>query len=186
MKIYTKKGDHGDTQLIGKRVRKTNERVNAYGTIDELNSFIGIAVSELIASADLEDVRNDLIKIQHELFDLGGDLANVTNKGDWATKEEYVTYLEDKIDKYWDESPEIKTFILPGGDKEAAQLHVCRTVARRAERAILKIDSTETLPPVAVKYVNRLSDYFFAAARVVNHRRGTTDVLYERGKDVFS
>ncbi|UCZ54730.1 cob(I)yrinic acid a,c-diamide adenosyltransferase [Bacillus shivajii] len=186
MKIYTKKGDKGETQLIGKRVKKTHERVEAYGSIDELNSFIGVAVAEIADRKDLQDVKNDLLKIQHELFDLGGDLANVTGKVDWATKEEYVNDLEEKIDHYCQESPDITKFILPGGQQAAAHLHVCRTVTRRAERTLLKIDEDETLPPVAVKYVNRLSDYFFAAARVINYRLGTKDVLYERGKDVFS
>ncbi|MBU9723998.1 MULTISPECIES: cob(I)yrinic acid a,c-diamide adenosyltransferase [Bacillaceae] len=183
MKIYTKKGDEGETQLVGKKVAKTHERVEAYGTIDELNSFIGVTISKI--SSKHSDIHNDLVKIQHELFDLGGDLANVTKKENWAVKEEYVKYLENRIDVYWNESPPLKKFILPGGVTGAAELHVCRTVARRSERKVLLIKDEYPIPPDALKYINRLSDYFFAAARAVNYREGGEDVLYERGSDVF-
>ncbi|QKS71054.1 cob(I)yrinic acid a,c-diamide adenosyltransferase [Paenalkalicoccus suaedae] len=181
MKIYTKKGDKGQTQLIGKRVSKTHARVESYGTVDELNSFIGVAIAEL----DQEDMISDLEIIQHELFDIGGDLANVTEKKEWALKEASITRLEHKIDAYWAEAPELKTFILPGGEKAAAHLHVCRTVARRAERLTVAIDDGSELPPFALAYLNRLSDYFFAAARAVNARKNREDILYKRGKDVF-
>ncbi|SDY61016.1 cob(I)alamin adenosyltransferase [Evansella caseinilytica] len=184
MKIYTRKGDEGSTHLIGKRVTKTNARVEAYGMIDEMNSFLGLALSYLTDDI-YNDLRADLTKIQHELFDLGGDLANVSEKLDWALKEEYVSYLENRIDEYWEEAPALKNFILPGGEKGAAYLHVCRTVTRRAERQALKISDQHPLPPAALKYINRLSDYFFAAARVVNHRAGKADIPYERSKDVF-
>ncbi|MBU9714284.1 cob(I)yrinic acid a,c-diamide adenosyltransferase [Evansella tamaricis] len=184
MKIYTKKGDKGDTQLVGKRVRKTHERVEAYGTIDELNSFIGIALSYL-TEEKFSDLKDDLLKIQHELFDLGGDLANVTGNGKWASKEDYVPYLETRIDYLWAEVPPLKQFILPGGEKGSAYLHICRTIARRAERKVIAIDEKETLPPVAIQYLNRLSDFLFAAARVINYRSGREDILYERGKDIL-
>ncbi|WP_099548043.1 cob(I)yrinic acid a,c-diamide adenosyltransferase, partial [Pseudomonas sp. 2995-3] len=105
--------DQGKTHLVGKRVPKTNERVEAYGTIDELNSFIGVTLTKVLEKH--KDIRSDLLKIQHELFDLGGDLANVTKTDNWAIKEEYVTYLEGKIDVYWNEAPQLKKFILPGG-----------------------------------------------------------------------
>ncbi|UTR09584.1 cob(I)yrinic acid a,c-diamide adenosyltransferase [Evansella sp. LMS18] len=181
MKIYTKKGDTGDTQLIGKRVRKTNERVEAYGTLDELNSFIGLAVASL-QDEKMEDLVKDLQKIQHELFDLGGDLANVSKKTgeEWAIKEEYVPYLEKRIDVYTEELTPFRAFILPGGSSAAAHLHVCRTVARRGERNILRINDEYEIPPAAVKYLNRLSDFFFTAARTVNERYGKEDILYKR------
>ncbi|PYZ94468.1 ATP:cob(I)alamin adenosyltransferase [Salipaludibacillus keqinensis] len=184
MKIYTKNGDQGDTQLIGKKVKKTHDRVEAYGTVDELNSSIGLAMTFLHKS-NHEDMLKDLTRIQHELFDLGGDLANVSKKQDWAVKKEYIDVLEKRIDNYWEEAPPIHTFILPGGEQGAAQLHVCRTIARRAERLVVKITDQEETPPHAIAYLNRLSDYFFAAARAVNARAGTEDILYERGKDVF-
>lgn len=185
MKIYTRNGDEGKTHLIGKRVMKTNERVEAYGTIDELNSFLGVAIAYVTDTSNNQQLLQDLLKIQHELFDLGGDLANVTGEMNWATKEENIQYLEERIDEYWNEAPPLKKFILPGGDKAAAYLHVCRTVTRRAERQILKIDTEYPLPPTAIKYINRLSDYFFAAARVINFRSGRDDIPYERSKDVF-
>ncbi|WP_416149671.1 cob(I)yrinic acid a,c-diamide adenosyltransferase [Salipaludibacillus sp. HK11] len=184
MKIYTKQGDHGNTQLIGQKVKKTHERVEAYGTVDELNSAIGLAITFLNKEIHIDMIEN-LTKIQHELFDLGGDLANVTDNQKWAVKKEYIDDLEKNIDKYWEEAPELRKFILPGGEKGAAQLHVCRTIARRAERLVVKVDEQMDTPPNAIAYLNRLSDYFFAVARAVNVRSGTDDVLYERGSDVF-
>ncbi len=184
MKIYTKKGDKGETQLIGRRVRKTNSRVEAYGTVDELNSFIGVAAVSL-KSDNTKDIYEELLTIQHELFDLGGDLANVSGKSEWALNPESVERLELRIDAYWDESPPINTFILPGGHEGAAHLHVCRTVARRAERLASGIDDEDPLPPAALPYLNRISDFFFAAARAVNARTGYEDILYARGKNEF-
>ncbi|WP_444685601.1 cob(I)yrinic acid a,c-diamide adenosyltransferase [Alkalicoccus luteus] len=183
MKIYTKKGDKGETQLIGRKVPKTNERVNAYGTVDELNSFIGVAAASL--PENCKDIQQELLEIQHELFDIGGDLANVTGRSDWALSAKAVTRLEGAIDRYWEEAPEIKTFILPGGTKAAADMHVCRTVARRAERMTAAISDDDPMPPEALPYLNRLSDYFFAAARAVNHRNDVPDIAYARGKTVF-
>lgn len=184
MKIYTKQGDTGNTQLIGKRVPKTNQRVEAYGTVDELNSFIGTAVSSM-KTENLKDIKESLLVIQHELFDLGGDLANVTDKAEWALSEDAVGVLENLIDIYWEEAPPLRKFILPGGDEAAAHLHICRTVARRAERLTAAINDSHKLPPSAIPYLNRLSDFFFAAARAVNARKGVEDILYARGKDVF-
>lgn len=160
MKIYTKYGDKGETQLIGKKVSKTHYRVEAYGTLDELNSFIGLSLVHL--EDDLyHDIKLDLQKIQHELFDLGGELANVSQNRDSVVKEEYVVYLEERIDKYWGEAPELKSFILPGGTKGASYLHVCRTVARRAERKLVHIKDSVPVSPTVFQYVNRLSDFFF-------------------------
>lgn len=184
MKIYTKKGDKGETQLIGKRVKKTNDRVEAYGTVDELNSFVGMSIVALDGDG-YEDIKSDLTKIQHELFDLGGDLANVTDKKEWSLQKNTVTFLEERIDKHWAEAPPLKKFILPGGEPAAAQLHVCRTVSRRAERLAVSINDNHDMPPYALAYLNRLSDYFFAVARAVNARAKRDDVLYERGGDVF-
>lgn len=184
MKIYTKQGDKGQTQLIGKRVVKTDQRVSSYGTIDELNSFIGVAAASM-TSKSLLDIQQELFTIQHELFDLGGDLANVTGKDEWKLTVDPISRLESLIDAYWEEAPEIRTFILPGGDIAAANLHVCRTVARRAERLTIAIDDEHALPPAAIPYLNRLSDFFFAAARAVNFRQDVEDILYARGKNVF-
>lgn len=177
MRIYTKTGDKGETQLIGKKVSKTHQRVEAYGTLDELNSFVGVTIVHLKDKL-FNDIVDDLQKIQQELFDLGGDLANISAK-DKLVKEDYVSYLESRIDKYWDEAPELKSFILPGGTQGAAYLHVCRTIARRAERRLVQIDDDFPVSPIAYKYLNRLSDFFFAAARAVNTRSNVNDVLYK-------
>lgn len=177
MKIYTKSGDEGNTHLIGKKVPKTDLRVEAYGTVDELNSLIGVTLIHL--SDHHVDIRNDLKKIQQELFDLGGDLANVTSRETYYIQESFIEDLEHRIDEYWEESPPLESFILPGGQSGAAYLHQCRTVARRAERRIVDVAHEEPTPPAAIPYMNRLSDYFFSAARVVNVREGYEDTPYD-------
>lgn len=185
MKIYTRTGDKGQTALIGGRVDKDDIRVEAYGTVDELNGFVGLAITEL--DDDLfADVIHDLEKIQHELFDCGGDLASVSKRRKVKLTEEDITYLEEKIDEYIDETPELERFILPGGSKPAATIHVARTVTRRAERLVVTLmKQDELVPPVTLQYLNRLSDYFFAVARVINFRLDIPDVEYVRSAKVF-
>ncbi|WLV24042.1 cob(I)yrinic acid a,c-diamide adenosyltransferase [Aciduricibacillus chroicocephali] len=185
MKLYTKTGDQGETALIGARVAKDNIRVEAYGTIDELNCFVGSAVAELDAN-HFADLLEDLETIQHELFDAGSDLANVTAKRVLKLSETAVTNLEDRIDTLSEEAPEIERFILPGGTKAAAALHIARTVCRRAERSVVTlINKEKDVPDVPLRYLNRLSDYFFAAARVANSRVDVRDVEYVRSAKVF-
>ncbi|MER2038962.1 MAG: cob(I)yrinic acid a,c-diamide adenosyltransferase [Solibacillus sp.] len=185
MKLYTKQGDTGKTSIIGGRVDKDHLRVEAYGTIDELNSFIGKAVSEL-DSAKFQDVINDLTAIQHELFDGGGDLANVMKERHYKLSEEPIAILEKRIDALSDEAPALQRFILPGGAPAAATLHIARTVARRAERQTVSLmKEIDDVSPIVQKYLNRLSDYLFAAARVVNHRLSIKDVEYIRSANVF-
>lgn len=185
MKIYTKTGDQGKTSLIGGRVSKDHLRVEAYGTIDELNSFIGKAVTEL-DPGKFKDILGDLETIQHELFDCGGDLANVMKERKYKLQEASVEALEKRIDALSEELPPLKRFILPGGSPAAATLHIARTVTRRAERQVVKLmNEEEEVPGVIQKYLNRLSDYFFVAARAVNFRLNVNDVQYIRGGDVF-
>lgn len=185
MKIYTRTGDKGQTSVIGGRLDKDDIRVEAYGTIDEVNSFIGLAAAELDASM-FQDILADLEKIQHELFDCGGDLATVSEKAPQKLTDEAVTYLEERIDAFIDEAPELEKFILPGGSKAAAIIHIARTVSRRAERLVVSlIKSGAAVSPLSLQYVNRLSDYFFAAARVINYRLGVKDVEYIRSANVF-
>lgn len=185
MKIYTKTGDKGTTSLIGGRVSKNHVRVEAYGTVDEVNSFIGKAVTELDAKL-FQDILADLETIQHELFDCGGDLANVMKERIYKLQEASVETLEKRIDALSEELPPLKRFILPGGAPAAATLHIARTIARRAEREVVTLMSeVEDVPEVIQKYLNRLSDYLFVAARAVNHRLGVKDVEYVRGGDVF-
>ncbi|MED3661343.1 cob(I)yrinic acid a,c-diamide adenosyltransferase [Ureibacillus sp. FSL K6-8385] len=185
MKIYTKTGDKGKTSLIGGRVPKDHLRVEAYGTIDELNAFIGKAASEL-DPAKFQDILKDLETIQHELFDCGGDLANVMKERKYKLQEASIEALEKRIDALSEELPPLKRFILPGGAPAAATLHIARTVTRRAERQVVKLmNSEEDVPAVVQKYLNRLSDYFFVAARAVNFRLNVKDVEYIRSGDVF-
>ncbi|KAA0837179.1 cob(I)yrinic acid a,c-diamide adenosyltransferase [Bacillus paralicheniformis] len=186
MKLYTKTGDKGKTSLIGGKADKDHLRVEAYGTLDEANSFIGLAQSYLKAEEALfQDVLSELTAIQHELFDCGTDLAYVNVQEEGKLKTESITMLEERIDAYVEEAPRLTKFILPGGTETASFLHAARTVIRRAERKIVALAKEEDIPPLALPYVNRLSDYLFAAARIVNHRLGEVDVEYERSADVF-
>ncbi|WP_449619628.1 cob(I)yrinic acid a,c-diamide adenosyltransferase [Robertmurraya sp. Marseille-Q9965] len=185
MKLYTRTGDKGQTSIIGGRVDKDDIRVEAYGTVDEVNCFVGQAITELDETL-FKDVLSDLEKIQHELFDCGGDLANVTKKREPKLTEEAITYLESKIDKLIVEAPELERFILPGGAKAAASIHIARTVTRRAERLVVSLmKADDTTPVVCLQYLNRLSDYFFGLARVINFRLNVKDVEYIRSANVF-
>lgn len=185
MRIYTRTGDKGKTSIIGGRVDKDDIRVEAYGTVDEVNCFVGQAMVELDAEI-FKDVLDDLEKIQHELFDCGGDLANVTEKRVLKLQKDAIDYLEKKIDEYTDEAPELERFILPGGTKPSASIHIARTVTRRAERLVVKLLKADpTTPEIALQYLNRLSDYFFALARVINFRLQVGDVEYVRSAKVF-
>ncbi|SEM10091.1 cob(I)alamin adenosyltransferase [Mesobacillus persicus] len=185
MKLYTRTGDKGKTSLIGGRVDKDDVRVEAYGTVDEVNCFVGQAVTQL--NSDIfQDVLADLEKIQHELFDCGGDLANVSSKRELKLTTESIDYLEKRIDELIVEAPELERFILPGGAPAAASIHIARTVTRRAERLVVTLSKTDSeVPETALKYLNRLSDYFFALARVINFRLNQKDVEYVRSAKVF-
>ncbi|RFU71413.1 cob(I)yrinic acid a,c-diamide adenosyltransferase [Peribacillus saganii] len=185
MRIYTRTGDQGKTSLIGGRVDKDDIRVEAYGTVDEVNCFVGQALAELDPKR-FKDIIVDLEKIQHELFDCGGDLANVSDKRPMKLKDEAVDYLEARIDELIKEAPELERFILPGGSKPSASVHIARTVTRRAERLVVSLMKTDdSLPQVTLKFLNRLSDYFFALARVINFRLNVKDVEYVRSAKVF-
>jgi cob(I)alamin adenosyltransferase len=185
MKLYTRTGDKGKTSIIGGRVDKDDIRVEAYGTVDEVNCFVGQVMTEL-DEVTFKDVLADLEKIQHELFDCGGDLANISDKVEFKLEKETIEYLEKKIDEYILEAPELERFILPGGTKPSTSIHIARTVTRRAERLVVSLmKNDEKTPELALKYLNRLSDYFFALARVVNYRLNVKDVEYVRSAKVF-
>ncbi|MGI9423028.1 MAG: cob(I)yrinic acid a,c-diamide adenosyltransferase [Hyphomicrobiaceae bacterium] len=187
-KIYTRTGDDGTTGLgNGERVAKQSLRVTAYGTVDEANAAIGVAY---VALADSEpDVGAKLRRIQNDLFDLGADLC-VPDRGETLTYEplritaDQVTRLEQDIDDLNAELQPLKSFILPGGSASAAALHVARTVARRAERLVVELaaEPNEPVNAFAIKYINRLSDFLFVAARFVNDR-GQSDVLWVPGEN---
>lgn len=174
MKIYTRGGDTGETSLFGgERVKKSAARVCAYGEVDELNAVLGVAASEL---GD-DDLCAKLTTIQSSLFDLGGELATPhaeareeKGKGMPRVRDADVTELEKWIDALETELTPLRNFILPGGAKAAALLHQARTVCRRAERSVIALAEHETVGPVPVRYLNRLSDLLFVMARVVNRR----------------
>ncbi|MGO4888235.1 cob(I)yrinic acid a,c-diamide adenosyltransferase [Anaerobacillus sp. MEB173] len=184
MKLYTRTGDEGKTSVIGGRLAKDDIRVVAYGTIDEVNSFVGQAITQL-DDQKFSDIIAELVKIQHELFDCGGDLAMVSDKYPYKASQEMVTFLEERIDDYIKQAPELEKFILPGGSPAAASIHICRTVTRRAERYATRLQQDAVTNPIVLKYLNRLSDYFFAVARVINARLNVKDVEYERSALVF-
>ncbi len=188
MKLYTRTGDEGKTSVIGARVAKDDARVEAFGTLDELNASVGMAAALIAGMKDAswDGMLSQLAEIQHELFDCGSDLSYANPEpSKLKVTDEMVLRLEARIDEYEAVTPPIQRFILPGGSPPAAVLHVCRTVCRRAERRIVTLAETQPCPPQVVKYANRLSDYFFAAARAANAALGVPDVEYERGAQVF-
>ena len=184
MKIYTKTGDKGETGLIGsKRVSKSDPRIIAYGSIDELNSNIGLSISILnLKNRDLfSDLIDLLVKVQNDLFIVGSDLADpayvMENEGHTPrVKENMTSYLECQIDKFERELLPIGFFILPGGCIESSLLHINRSIARRAETTVTELSKNQTINPAIIIYLNRLSDILFVAARLVNKRLGVEDV----------
>jgi cob(I)alamin adenosyltransferase len=188
MKIYTKTGDKGETGLIGgKRISKGDPRIVAYGSVDELNSNIGIAISSLAAkNRDLFlDLINIMTCIQSELFIVGSDLADprypAGNQNHYKTprtEENMASALEDAIDKFETELEPITFFILPGGSIEASLLHITRTIARRAEIAVTLLSTDQIINPIVLVYLNRLSDFLFVAARLINKRLGIKDIAW--------
>ena len=175
-KIYTKTGDDGTTGLgDGSRVAKDSARVIAYGTVDEANSCIGL----LLAGTVPGDVRELLVRIQHQLFDLGGELCI---PGHAAIFDADVEALEAHLDHYNDDLPALKDFILPGGGEAAARCHIARTVVRRAERDTVTLSRHDAVRPQAIRYLNRLSDLLFVLARVLARADGQGEVLWEHAR----
>ena len=171
-KIYTRTGDDGTTGLgDGSRTAKDSARVGAYGTVDEANSTIGL----ILASELPEDVRTLLTSVQHQLFDLGGELCI---PGHAAIFDADIERLEQQLDAFNEPLPPLKDFILPGGGEAAARCHVARTVVRRAEREAVALSRLEPVRPEAVRYLNRLSDLLFVLARVLARASGHGEVLW--------
>ncbi|MEE4297598.1 MAG: cob(I)yrinic acid a,c-diamide adenosyltransferase [Wenzhouxiangella sp.] len=171
-KIYTRTGDDGTTGLgDGSRTQKDSLRVEAYGTVDELNSTIGL----LIASLDQESIRSALLDIQHDLFDLGGELCV---PGMEMIHDRHIDRLETELDKLNAELPPLKDFILPGGSLAAAQAHLARTICRRAERRVISLARQEPVNDPVIRYLNRLSDLLFVIARTVARASGAGEVLW--------
>ncbi len=174
-KIYTRTGDEGSTGLgDGSRVPKEDARVEAYGTVDEANSCIGVilAVPGLPAA-----VHRTLTEVQHDLFDLGGELCIPTHR---AIAQSYIDRLESQLDAFNDALPPLKDFILPGGGPAAAACHVARTVCRRAERRTWTLARIEAVSPETLKYLNRLSDLLFVIARVLARHENGAETIWDR------
>mgnify|MGYP000250369762 FL=1 len=188
-KVYTRTGDTGQTGLVGgKRLPKDHPRIESYGSVDELNSVIGLALSFLAnkeASKRREKLGLILEAIQQKLFDTGSELATLPGdeyEGQITLQAENVEWLEEIIDAMNEELQPLKSFILPGGTSLNAFLHQARTVCRRAERDILKLNQIDLVNPEIIKYINRLSDFLFVAGRWVTETLGETETLWQPGK----
>lgn len=189
-KVYTKFGDRGDTMLAsGDTVGKDSPRVGAYGEVDELNATLGLIRVELarvaVAPAPLEFLAAldaSLTRIQQELFDLGAELATpgaTEGKAPLRVEEADITRLEHELDVWNADLPPLRSFILPGGGPLGAWAHLARTVCRRAERTVVALARVEPVRPEAIRYLNRLSDYFFVVSRAAAHRFGVPEVLWD-------
>ena len=186
-RIYTRAGDSGDTRLAGgQRILKDDLRIECYGTVDELNSFLGVARVTAEEAANhtekLVEFARTLKRVQHELFNLGSILATLPE--DVHPKQARVTHaeierLEAEMDRANDELAPLRSFVLPGSSRLEAELHVCRTVCRRAERLLVRLTQTGSAPAEALQYLNRLSDALFVWSRWVNHVGGCTETLWE-------
>ena len=178
MKIYTKTGDIGETSLFGgKRVSKAALRIESYGTIDELNAFIGFLHSRMTSP----DVPSVLRQIQDRLFTIGSSLAADPDQAHTILPdvcEEDVQLLESEIDRMDSQLPPLRNFILPGGHSDSAWCHILRTICRRAERRCVELHNEEPIDQMILKYLNRLSDYFFVLSRYISHLEGTPEVKW--------
>ena len=183
MKIYTKTGDKGTTALFGgKRLPKDDVRIEAYGTVDELNAFTGV----LNTTFD-DEIQNSLLtEIQSRLFTIGSNLASDPDK-DMITpdiKVEDITTLESAMDNMEKVLPPLRNFVLPGGHNAAALAHVCRTVCRRAERRVITLDRLISVEPLIIQYLNRLSDYFFMLSRYIVHINNSGEIAWIPRKEI--
>lgn len=179
MKIYTKTGDKGQTSLLGgKRLPKNDIRIEAYGSVDELNSFIGV-----LRDSYIENSQNKLlIEIQDRLFTIGSTLAAAGDTTKFKIphiNENDILILENAIDEMNNELEPMRSFILPGGCLSASHAHVCRTVCRRAERRCVELANSEEVSEIIIKYLNRLSDYFFVLSRFISKKLGSVDTPWQ-------
>lgn len=183
-RIYTKAGDQGETHLAGgQRVAKDSARIECYGTVDELNAFVGMAC--VSAAEKIPELAGILRRVQHELFNLGSILA--TRPEDVHPRQARITsaeieQLEKEIDRMNADLAPLRSFVLPGGSRVNTQLHACRTICRRAERIAVGLAREEQIPPEVIQYLNRLGDAFFVWSRWANHVLGVAEVLWEPNK----
>src|SRR6202167_4274816 len=179
-RVYTRRGDTGQTSLAGgQRLPKNDLRIEAYGTVDELNSFIGLARE---SARELRELDHILLRVQHELFNLGSILATMPE--DVHPKQARITsgdseQLEREIDRMNEGLPPLRSFVLPGGSRLNAELHICRTICRRAERICVALAREDNIPAEAVQYLNRLSDALFVWSRWASHVTGAAETLWE-------
>jgi cob(I)alamin adenosyltransferase len=182
-RVYTRQGDGGETSLAGgQRVQKDSRRIAAYGTVDELNSFVGMARQTAKDDGAVATLDGILLRVQHELFNLGSILATLPE--DVHPRQARITaaeiaQLEAEMDRMNEGLPALRSFVLPGGSRLNAELHVCRTVCRRAERLVTALAREEQVPAEAVQYLNRLSDAFFVWSRWASHLSGAPETLWE-------
>ncbi|MFA6916722.1 MAG: cob(I)yrinic acid a,c-diamide adenosyltransferase [Parachlamydiales bacterium] len=188
-KIYTKTGDAGETSLFtGKRVSKADAFIAALGAIDECNSAIGLSIAAFPKDISFDSLREELIIIQHALFDVGAAVATPRTQAVESKLQktrfdtEATNFLESWIDKHEHELPKLKAFILPGGHPAGATLHLARTICRRAERHAVPLYQNADITEEVLIYLNRLSDYLFVAARQINHLAGSPETLWEHHK----
>jgi cob(I)alamin adenosyltransferase len=175
-KIYTRTGDDGTTGLgDGSRTAKDSRRVEAYGTVDELNSVIGVVIAELNNAGGLEELASLLLDVQHHLFDLGGELCIPESE---MIADGHIERLEVELDRLNESLPRLKEFILPGGSPAAAHAHLARTVCRRAERRVIALARHEPVNEPAIRYLNRLSDLLFVVARTAARASGAGEVFW--------
>lgn len=187
-RVYTRSGDQGDTGLVGgKRVAKDSLRIEAYGTVDELNAAVGLARAfnqQGAASPARDRLEEILRRLQNELFDLGSELATppeAFRNGMFRVAETTVVALEQLMDECEKELDPLNSFVLPGGGRVSAFLHQCRTVCRRAERVVLRLQRAEDIGPGPLRYLNRLGDLFFVLSRWIGKHNGEREFLWERG-----
>jgi cob(I)alamin adenosyltransferase len=183
-RVYTRRGDDGTTSLAGgQRLAKNAARIEAYGTVDELNSFIGLARESVREAGEaVGELGTILLRVQHELFNLGSELATLPE--DLHPKQARITgaeaaQLEREMDRMNEELPDLRSFVLPGGSRLNAELHICRTVCRRAERILVTLAREGTAVETPTKYLNRLSDALFVWSRWASHRMGVAEILWE-------
>ena len=191
MKIYTKYGDEGFTRLAGgKRVSKTNVRVQAYGTMDEVCSLLGVIVAEIRENDKLNkvlgEIRKECENIQQQLFDCGSDLAIPHGLREYKQKIDDVKWLEQRMDEYIPLLPKLEYFIIPGGSKISSMLHLIRSNTRNLERKMVAvIEDGEEINKIGLQYINRLSDYFFVIACLVNLKLEINETVYKKSKKIF-
>ena len=184
-RVYTRKGDAGETRLVGgQKVAKNALRIEAYGTVDELNAFVGLARQTILDDHPqmLAEMAETLIRVQHDLFNLGSILAtlpeDVVSQMPRVTEEDVLS-LETSMDRYNEGLEPLRSFVLPGGTRINAELHICRTVCRRAERLVVGLAEIEEVDPDAIRYLNRLSDAFFVWSRAASVATGADEVLWD-------